>query len=1259
MKTKRFAKLAVLALTAVLLIGAAIGFSASASDETTVAIAGKNLSYEGAVQLVYYVDAQNYDSAAQTLKMDFWVGEKTETPSYTNTFAGSNYIVEKDGKTYYAFFSNGIAPKDMTVPVYAQPFVVDASGDEVARGEVVEYGVYTYAMNRFSQSPTDDQITLYTALLDYGAAVQEVFDNANVDAYGWADAYYQITENVYVDGVLDADKSLAPAAAQRPSELSDKIVDGSYVLAYAGERYGDAIYKNITDATYSIKYDTYATPGVHTYNINYTTEGTLYDFEGLTDVNVLFEDGDYDKKGHYENGNLYIDSTILDAINRKDQVKYMLFETGTGMDGNESNYIVTGTVAAGGGWKIDINDGTNILDPTVGVTYVVDFDFKINALEYTGACDTMVYMGLNSTVYGFTASTGNSAYNFIPFRLYANGSVEPEVLNIQDQSALAIDRNEWVDIRVEYEVISAERAILRYYINGVFCYTEATSTIATPETFYVEMRSKDGAIESQEYYFDNIYIGAYKAENTKGTGIYYNGLETTDYSISYNFDDVTNIGTLLSKYTGTTLNNTSANHYTAVVDGELVTGTSDVVTDTSVGAGSWGWFAMKGPDNTNNDGEVGTKYVLEMDFKYNGGTGRTSDQRIAYSFGMNSLAQPASSGTSFAAYTLYDDGNNNLNFGSASSPAFQLKSGIWYNVRFEYVVTANGYKVNGSTVWAGTLNAYVDGDLVATKACSSTTSDINMAFESFYFEHNGVSSEYVMDNIYMGIVNDSVNKGTGVYYNKYLNGELADPTIYDFSDDTSLGWGDEFVNYSTAGYGNNFTLNNKVTTDADGDGKVDSTGSYIYDTRYAVATGSGAMQVGSYAWEGKGLLNANSIALEVGETAVIESDIQFLGSDAQSSYFMYFQVWNGSYANLGTIYLRPGSPADGTSYNFYTNDNAHPVQANEWHNMRIEITRTESGATLAYYLDDAQVATSTTTTDASVISGLMMITRPSGATRLSFLYDNIVFANASKEPEADAVTYDSYYEAYQAGATEHNGNTFSSNVYVQNFDDITTVAKGTGELLASTTTASLNTSNPSETPSSATPYVNVSGGALNFGYDGPYGTTNYGVDINIGQTAAVGQTYVIEYDFTFNGSVWNTSGSSHLILSASAYTNATTSGMGTMANWQGNRVNSDSNGTGESLTLAVPAYVSEQFTAGTTYKIRIEIEVTGEQTCTVNYYIDGVSICDAQSKTNTTDTDTRNYLTLNILRFQVYNVAVSDYTIDNLIVAVVEPTAAE
>lgn len=191
MKSRNLAKIVTLILSCALLIGAVVGISvvANESEGTTVAIKGANIAYEGAVQVVYYVDAQNL-ADGDVVKLVITNAEGEEITSKTNYV---DYV--KGDVTYKAFFSDGIAPKNLRQNVYAKAIVVDSEGAVKAATEVVAYSPYTYAMNRFGQSATPAQTELYKALLNYGAAVQAVLDpeTAGTPENPWADEYWNVT----------------------------------------------------------------------------------------------------------------------------------------------------------------------------------------------------------------------------------------------------------------------------------------------------------------------------------------------------------------------------------------------------------------------------------------------------------------------------------------------------------------------------------------------------------------------------------------------------------------------------------------------------------------------------------------------------------------------------------------------------------------------------------------------------------------------------------------------------------------------------------------------------------------------------------------------------------------------------------------------------------------------------------------------------------------------------------------------------------
>ena len=171
MKNTKLTKIITLVLSCLLLIGAVIGISVSAADEPAVSIKAKNIAYEGAIKVLYAVDADNVPEGAE-VKMYFYTDAEGDVAYEKAAHAEDTVIGEE---TYKTFFSEGIAPKSMRTPIYAKAVIVDAEGNVLAESALEEYSIYTYAINRFLKNPTPDQFALYAATLNYGASVQKIF----------------------------------------------------------------------------------------------------------------------------------------------------------------------------------------------------------------------------------------------------------------------------------------------------------------------------------------------------------------------------------------------------------------------------------------------------------------------------------------------------------------------------------------------------------------------------------------------------------------------------------------------------------------------------------------------------------------------------------------------------------------------------------------------------------------------------------------------------------------------------------------------------------------------------------------------------------------------------------------------------------------------------------------------------------------------------------------------------------------------------
>ncbi len=199
---KNLVKIITLILSCLLLIGAAVGITAFAAEGDTVEIAMKNISYQGAIKVVYLVDTNVKDAEVGIV---FDTVPEVDASIKDLNYNGNSGKWTVNEKEYTAVYSDGIFAKEYRKVITATPVIVK---DEkiVTVGTTVNYSPFIYAMNRFDAEATATQDELYKSLLDYSAAVQTVLgykdyepDEGELKADdietlgGWADAYYKVS----------------------------------------------------------------------------------------------------------------------------------------------------------------------------------------------------------------------------------------------------------------------------------------------------------------------------------------------------------------------------------------------------------------------------------------------------------------------------------------------------------------------------------------------------------------------------------------------------------------------------------------------------------------------------------------------------------------------------------------------------------------------------------------------------------------------------------------------------------------------------------------------------------------------------------------------------------------------------------------------------------------------------------------------------------------------------------------------------------
>lgn len=508
-------KIITVILSCLLLIGAAVGIFVSAEGtDPSVSIYKKSVNYDGALGIHYAIDANlaegqqvkvlfSYDEmAVPTGAIDESAYEKVGT-------IAANDEITINNVTYPLVYSPGIAPVDMTKPIYALPVIVDASNNVVATGDLDKFSIFDYCMERFSGTSTPDQYQLYKALLAYGASAQEVmlesglYTEEQLDEYGYADAYYIVNATIKVDGEVASTEKVCYREADVTIE-APKTYGGTIFAGFEkdGEKVG--AYGDNTASSWNY-YDTTLKIGQNNFTYNYTS-GSVYDWDNVTTLasnSQIFSP--YNSSGvsldaksdtllsaYTENGALVIDSPPL-----------------------KENYIWDATSRL-----INTNNKTG----AVGSVYVFETDFRIdfNPADYTNYDRAIGYLGMATGGYGgsdqtfvtFPIAWSSAKDNTYFFRL-----TDVNFGNTWDLAHLTF--GEWYNIRIEYKITSlgttnitpessTATGTVSFYLNGELKSTHdvtGNSNGDSNKTFGIfGIQDQQGRFGNHNIYFDNTYI---------------------------------------------------------------------------------------------------------------------------------------------------------------------------------------------------------------------------------------------------------------------------------------------------------------------------------------------------------------------------------------------------------------------------------------------------------------------------------------------------------------------------------------------------------------------------------------------------------------------------------------------------------------------------------------------------------------------------------------------------------------------------------
>ena len=758
---KNSLKITTLILACLLLIGAAVGISVSAED-ASVEISYKNLAYEAAPQLVYYVDAENV-AEGNTVKVLFFDAEPTEVTVAGASFVSDSFGTLTVGETeYLAFASDEIAPKNLRLAVWAVPAVVNADDEIVASGSAVKYSVYDYALDRFNMAPTPDQLALYTALLDFGGAVQEVLyaqgtytEEDLQKAGGFANAYCGIRQDVLYDGEV---AEIGDVTYYKKGETVTLTAENSYNAYGIFKGFVDEDGELVAEGAY-IKADVLAAePGVAVYQSKYEITGTLFNtYDGYVadgsanDVNTLYKG----KKGDDLKNGIGVYSVNAGTFGAaKTDARYARIDKAFD-DENNQVFAVGATSAAGSNsyaWSLDsvVTDADK---------YVFQTDFRWNGASTSGDC---IYFRVDSS------DITNDKCDILLFMLNDKGA-DYSYYSIAGRE---LNKGQWYTMRLEIIPLSTTHYDYVLYFDGVAAVTKTNITPAAAGSIAKEevnkfigfrMFNRTATAYSMEY--DNTYVGV-EAEretvNYRGTGTYYN--DETYAGTRYSYDGLAAITT----------------------DNVLFSANDAAKSNISCFDDAFRFYKAGNPSSAfgiKYDGEKtsGNTYVLETDVFFGGGTATKGTDQIAW-FGLNG-ADATKKDNHFLPlalnYKAFDGVMTHLVirdyvYGTLGT----IRANEWHNLKFVYTVN-NTLNEDGTVAeggYGGNVEFYIDGELIksyATKGYSSGTvkagTASNEKLTNIGFEIRGNVSgiteiDFHFDNTYFGALDvtpPAVEENTG------------------------------------------------------------------------------------------------------------------------------------------------------------------------------------------------------------------------------------------------------------------------------------------------------------------------------------------------------------------------------------------------------------------------------------------------------------------------------------------------------------------
>lgn len=451
MKNTRIAKIIIFALSLALLIGAAIGFSASAENES-LSIVSQNVSYEGKTHLYYAVA---YDNVANPEAIKLVVTyTDDEGAVQTVTVSESEEVTLKDSAgndvVCRAFRTPGVDAKNFTKVFAVKAVLADVASAEKTYS-VAEYCHQWLAYLAGVEAPSAKELKVKAACeatLAYGTKIQALLDYYPA---GNAEDYPENYSYITVDGgtangkaklyVINGTEVTLAANAASPIAWEVTKADGtvSKISGNAFNANGDCTIAPIT--------------------------GKFYSNTAITGVRENFDSGSLGSTTHDGGKGNYTQFSVADG-----KLNFWRTEDAEGNDTKGEGYLR---------W--------NVSSSTAKKIYVFEADVKFSGFT-VGTSVGKIRPQFSNVEDQITISHSGDTITFTA----GNGS-----------GAVYMRENQWCNLRIEFDITTRT---YNFFIDNSYAgslISKATGTTTSSRIlFYLLDGGSDGMVE-----FDNVFSG--------------------------------------------------------------------------------------------------------------------------------------------------------------------------------------------------------------------------------------------------------------------------------------------------------------------------------------------------------------------------------------------------------------------------------------------------------------------------------------------------------------------------------------------------------------------------------------------------------------------------------------------------------------------------------------------------------------------------------------------------------------------------------